>query len=176
MAEKGSKSLEDFQAVSGEYKRMMHKTHSDMGQAWLKFMEDHKSPIAKRRREVLGVLTDLLPGWREMADHSEVVLGSGSPIEHEALYSIINKVNWPTPSPSDFCLVTKELLTLMHRVGRQIQEDADHTSEEAEILEQMLSQYVHTFGKADNQSSDTCAFKTTGDHDSDDCEECAARL
>ena len=140
---------------------MMQKTHSVMGEAWLKFMEDHRAPIAKRRREVLGVLTDLLPELREMADNSEVVLGSGSPMEHEPLHIIINKVNWPAPRPADFCRVTKELLNLMQRVGRQIQDDANLTGEEAEMLAQMLSQYLHTFGSENTQqeTSETCSFK-----------------
>ena len=130
MAEKTSKSLVDFQVISGEYEKRMQKTHLEMGQAWLKFMEDHRSPIEKRRREVLGVLTDLIPTWREMA---------GSPLDHDPLYITINKVNWPAPSPGDFTLVTKELLCLMQRMGRQIDEDAKRTSHEAEVMEEMLA-------------------------------------
>ena len=181
MAAQSSKSLADFQVISEAYEKKMEETHIEMGQAWLKFMEDDHSPIDKRRREVLGVLIDLIPAWREMTDNAEVVLGCGSPLDHDPPYMTINKVNWPAPSPGDFNLVTKELIALMQRVGRLIDEDAKRTSREAEVLEEMLSKYVHIFGKEENRSdgsspSEVCSSKMAGDHDSDDCEECAARL
>ena len=181
MATQTSKSLDDFQVISREYDRKMQKTHLEMGQAWLQFMEDHRAPIAKRRREVLGVLMDLIPTWREMVDNAEVVLGCGSPLDHDPLYMIINKVNWPAPSPGDFTLVTKELISLMQRVGRLIDEDAKRSSHEAEVMEEMLAQYIYTFGKDEVGSggvppTEVCSSKMAGEHDSDDCEECVARL
>ena len=84
-----------------------------------------------------------------MAYNSEVILGSGSTLDHKPLHRLINKVNWPSPDPSDFALVTGELLCLMHRVGRQIEADAKQSAQDAVMMEQQLAHYVQAFAKED---------------------------
>ena len=129
-----AKSLAEFRAINEDYHRKIQSTHEKMGKAWLTYMEQHRDPIAKRRRCFLGTIVDLFPMWREMENNAEVVLGSGNMVEQEPLYRIINSVNWPNPDPSSFAILIQKLNNMMTRVGEIIDNEVQLSVEDAAAM------------------------------------------
>ena len=141
MAEGGkAKAMEDFERISSDYKEKLKTTHEELGRAWMIYMDTHHDSIASRRRKVMGRIIDLIPIWRELADNSEVVLGSGNMIDHSPLYKLINGVHWPDPDPRSFAVLTMELLNLMSRVSQQLDEDAEISVRDANLMIRELQQ------------------------------------
>ena len=161
MAEGGkAKSLADFRRINSEYQERLKSTHEEIGRTWLTFMEQGSDPIASRRRIAMGRIIDLVPVWREMANQSEVVLGSGEMLNHAPLYKLINGVNWPNPDPRSFAVIAGELLNLMSRVSTQIAEDADKSTLDAEKMVQELQQH----GILLDEEADANQDDPTSDH------------
>ena len=157
-----TKSMSEFRRISDEYDIRMRETHETLGYAWLVYMEKHREPIAKRRREIMGTMIDLIPRWREMADHASVVLGTGNMLEHQPLHRIINHVNWPDPDPGSFAVITMELTRLMSSVGKQIDNDAKRAAEDAAKMELELIQ--HGIMEEDRESAEADDVDVTDNH------------
>ena len=163
MAEGGkAKSLADFRRINSDYQERLKSTHEEIGRTWLTFMEQGSDPIASQRRIAMGKIIDLVPVWREMANQSEVVLGSGEMLNHAPLYRLINGVNWPNPDPRSFAVIAGELLSLMSRVSTQIAEDAEKSSHDAEMMVQELRQHgILLEGEADANQDDPTSDQST---------------
>ena len=130
-----ARPIEDFRAINEAFQSRTKITHETIGRAWLVYMEHHRDPISKRRREILGSIIDLIPQWRELASSAEVVLGKGDMVEHEPLYRLINSVNWPNPDPVSYTMITNELTRLMDMVEKLIDDDTRLSARDASRMQ-----------------------------------------
>ena len=155
-----AKSLAEFRAINDDYQQKIQSTHEKMGKAWPTYMEQHRDPIAKRRRCFLGTIVDLFPMWREMENNAEVVLGSGNMVEQEPLYRIINSVNWPNPDSSSFAILIQKLNNIMTRVGEIIDKEVKLSVDDAAAMGREIA-HLNAPTIADDEEKDD----STSEHD-----------
>ena len=164
--------MDDFRQIADNYETTVDETMKEVEGAWFRYIQHQVGPVNKRRREALITILRNISKWREMASHSEVVLGSGSMIEHKPLHHLINVIDWSNPTRLDIAILSRELVLLIKRVSDQINSAANESIDQDSEMEEIL--IAKGFDPNEDDTADNAAIELeithleNGDNEAED--------
>ena len=130
--------MDDFLAITSDYEHRINQTMEEIDGAWVRYTQN-TGQVHKRRREALITILRNISKWREMASYSEVVLGTGSMLQHRPLHLLINAIDRSNPACFDMAVLSQELVNLIKHVSDQINSATNEYIEEDSEMEAILN-------------------------------------